>query len=86
MAEGVLERLLDRAVELAASEVQGLRDDLAAAEHEREHGVEACRAAVDRVVSDLEEARATEERVRLAEQSARQGLAVLVDKLTAPGP
>ncbi|WP_413450905.1 hypothetical protein AA0Y32_01610 [Georgenia phoenicis] len=76
--------LLDRAVELAAGEVQGLHDDLAAAEHEREHGVDACRAAVDRAVAALEEARATEERVRSAEQAARQGLAVLVDKLTAP--
>lgn len=76
--------LLDRAVELAASEVQGLHDDLTADEREREHGVEACRAAVDRAAAALEEARVTEERVRFAEQSARQGLAVLVDKLTAP--
>ncbi len=78
--------LLDRAVELAAGEVQGFHDDLAAAEHERVHGVEACRAAVDRADAALEEARAMEERVRSAERSARQGLAVLVDKLTAsPG-
>lgn len=76
--------LLDRAVELAAGEVQGFHDDLAAAEHEREHGVDACRAAVDCAVAALEEARATQERVRSAEQAARQGLAVLVDKLTAP--
>lgn len=76
--------LLDRAVELAASEVQGLHDDSAAAEHEREHGVAACRAAVDRAVAALEEATATEERVRFAERSARQGLAALADKLAAP--
>lgn len=76
--------LLDRAVDLAAGEVQGFHDDQAAAEHERLHGVEACRLAVQRAAAALEEARAMAERVRSAERAARRGLDVMLDKLAAP--
>lgn len=75
--------LLDRAVELAAAEVQGFHDDQAAAQRERDGGVEACRAAEVQATETLEAARAMRERVRSAERSARQGLAELVEKLTA---
>src|SRR5690625_3632106 len=76
--------LLDRAVELAAGEVQGYHDDEAAAERARTQGVEACRAAVQRAEDALVAARAMQERVHSAQQSARQGLAVMTEKLNAP--
>ncbi|MGB9373805.1 MAG: hypothetical protein WCA82_06575, partial [Jiangellales bacterium] len=45
--------MLARAVELAVGEVQGYRDDQAALDHQREHGVDACqqaeRAAAERL-------------------------------------
>lgn len=74
--------LLDRAVELAAGEVQGLHDDLAAARRERESGLEASVAAERRAVTTLRAAQVMHERVLDAERSARQGLSLLVDKLT----
>ena len=74
--------LLDRAVELAAGEVQRFHDDRAAAEDERATGLQACRDAERRAVETLEAARAMQARVEEAEQAARQGLAVLIDKLT----
>lgn len=74
--------LLDRTVDLAAAEVRGFHDDQDAARREREEGVEACREAVDRAAEGLEEARAMHERVLAAEQAARQGLALMVDKLS----
>ena len=76
--------LLDRAVELAAAEVQRFHDDQAAAQHEREHGVEASEAAVQRATDALEAARLAHERAAAAEQSARQGLTLMVEKLTTP--
>lgn len=75
--------LLDRAVELAAGEVQGLRDDREAERQEREDGVEACREAERRASETLEATLAMQERVRAAERSARRGLALLEDKFTA---
>lgn len=75
--------LLDRAVELAAGEVQGLRDDREAERREREDGVEACREAERRASETLEATLAMQERVRAAERSARRGLALLEDKFTA---
>ena len=74
--------LLDRAVELASGEVEGFQRDQQAAAHEREHGVDACRAAVHRAAAALEAAQATRERVLAAEQSARHGLAIMIEKLT----
>ena len=74
--------LLDRAVELAGAEIQRHHDDLGAEQRERESGLEACRAAVTRAEESLEAARAMQERVVFAEQSARQGLRLLVEKLT----
>lgn len=74
--------LLDRAVELAAGEVQGLHDDLAAAQRERESGLEASVAAQRRAVEKLEAAQVMHERVLAAQRSARQGLSLLIDKLT----
>lgn len=78
--------LLDRAVELAAAEVQGFHDDRAAEQQERDSGVEACLEAVRRAAEALEAARLTQERVRQAQQSARQGLDVLLEKLTVGEP
>ncbi|MGA8045401.1 MAG: hypothetical protein WCA30_03965 [Dermatophilaceae bacterium] len=74
--------LLDRAVELAGAEIQRHHDDLDAARRQREGGVEACRAALVRAEQSLEEARDMQERVVFAEQSARRGLGVLVEKLS----
>jgi hypothetical protein len=74
--------LLDRAVELAGAEIQRHHDDLEAARREREGGLEACRAAVVRAEDSLEQARAMRERVVFAERSARQGLGLLVEKLS----
>ncbi|WP_109472782.1 hypothetical protein [Ornithinimicrobium cavernae] len=76
--------LLDRAVELAAGEVQGFHDDQAAARREREDGVAACRAAEQRATETVEAARVMHDRVLAAERSARQGLDLLVEKLSAP--
>lgn len=76
--------LLDRAVELAAAEVQGFHDERAAEEREREQGVAACRAAERRAVEALAAAEEMLARVRAAEQSAREGLRTMVAKLTAP--
>lgn len=73
--------LLDRAVDLAAGEVQGFHDDVAAERREREEGVTASRAALDRAAATLEAARAMQERVSRAEMLARQGLDVLAEKL-----
>lgn len=73
--------LLDRAAELAGAEIQRHRDDLDAARQEREGGVEACRAAVVRAEDSVQESRAVQERVEFAEQSARRGLNLLVEKL-----
>ena len=71
-----------RAVELAAGEVQRFHDDLDAARREREGGIDACRAAVAIAAASLEEARAMQGRVAVAEQSARTGLGLLVEKLS----
>lgn len=75
--------LLDRAAELAAAEVQGFEQDRAADEAERTEGVQACRVAVQRAGEILEQTREMHERVVHAETAARQGLAVMVDKLSA---
>ena len=71
-------------VYLACSYHEQARAWVAAAEHERLHGVEACRLAVQRAAAALEEARAMAERVRSAERAARRGLDVMLDKLAAP--
>lgn len=76
--------LLDRAVELAAGEVQGYHDDRARERQEREQGVQARRDAEERAVAALEEAHAMQERVRSAEAAARRGLDVMAEKLEAP--
>ncbi|GAA4875574.1 hypothetical protein [Serinicoccus chungangensis] len=76
--------LVDRAVDLAAAEVQRYDDDRVADRREREEGVEACREAERRATLDLEAARQMLERVRLAERAARQGLDILVARLADP--
>lgn len=73
--------LLDRSVDLAAAEVQRFHDDRSAAARQREDGLEARREAERRAEEALGAARSMQERVLAAEQAARQGLAVLVDKL-----
>lgn len=75
--------LLARAAELAEAELKGYRTDLDAARHEREQGVDACRKAEQEARSDLDAARAMHERVRNAERAARDGLAVLKEKVNA---
>lgn len=74
--------LLDRAVELAAGEIQRFHDDVDAARRKREGGLEACRVAVSDAARVLEEARAMQDRVVAAERSARKGLGLLVEKLS----
>jgi len=74
--------LLDRAVELAAGEIKRFHDDQDAARLERERGVEASQAALLRATESLETARIMQGRVIAAERSARQGLGLLVEKLT----
>lgn len=74
--------LLDRAVELAAAEVTGFEEDRAADLAERTDGVRACRDAVQRATEVLESTQELQERVQAAERSARQGLGVMVDKLS----
>jgi hypothetical protein len=79
--------LLDRAVELAAGEVEGYGSDETAAQRAREHGVGACLDAERLATQRLDAAKAMHGRVHDAEQAARQGLAVMVEKLaTQPGP
>lgn len=75
--------LLDRAVELAAAEVQGFHDDQATAEDQRENGVDACRQAVERATTALATAQEVVQRVRAADEAAREGLGLLVETLTA---
>lgn len=76
--------LLDRSVELAAAEVRRFHDDQASARRQEQEGVEACREAERRAVETLDAAHAMQERVRRAEQAARQGLGTLVGKLNDP--
>lgn len=72
--------LVERAVELAEGEVQGYQSDQAAAQREREHSVEACLEAERQANERLHAARAMQGRVHDAEQAARQGLVVMVEK------
>lgn len=75
--------LLDRAAELATAEVQGFQDDQADEVRERTSGVAACRERLDRAAAALAAAEELQERVHAAEQAARQGLAVMAEKLSA---
>lgn len=73
--------LLERAVDLAQSEVQGYQDDQERLQRELTEGVQACAAAVQRAESALVEARAMHQRVLDAEHSAREGLQTLLTTL-----
>lgn len=73
--------LLDRAVELAAGEVQEYASEQDSAQHAREHGVEACIRAEREAGERLAAAHAMHDRVKDAERAAREGLAVMVEKL-----
>lgn len=73
--------LLDRAVELAAGEVQGYHDDQAAQFRDRTKGVQASREEQARATEALEAARLMQERVQRAEVLARQGLDAMAEKL-----
>ena len=73
--------LLDRATELAQGEVRGYRQDVDAARREREQGVEACRRAEQAALAEVEAARAMHERVLDAERAAREGLALLGERV-----
>ena len=77
--------LVDRAVELAEGEVQGFVTDQAAAERERQEGVEAREQAEREARTRLEAAQEMQGRVREAEQRANDGLALMVQKLAAYG-
>jgi hypothetical protein len=73
--------LLARAVELAEGELVGYRNDLESARRDRAQGVDACRQAEQVALGDLEAARAMHQRVQDAERAARDGLAVLSEKV-----
>ena len=73
--------LLDRAVELAAGEVQEYTSDQDSAQHARENSVEACVQAEREAGERLEAAHAMHGRVKDAEHAARAGLAIMVEKL-----
>ncbi len=73
--------LLARSVELAEGEVAGYRSDQAEALRDRLQGVEACREVEAVALSRVESAIAMQARVLAAEQAAREGLAVLAEKL-----
>lgn len=75
--------LLDRAVELAAGEVEAYTTDQVSVQHAREHSVRA-RIQAEREAADrLAAAQAMHARVKDAERAARQGLAAMVEKLGA---
>ncbi len=78
--------LLDRAVELAGAEVARFHDDQASAQRERHDGIEACREAERHAIAALEDARQMQERVRAAEQSARLGMRLLLERLGRETP
>lgn len=73
--------LVDRAVELAEGEAHGYHEDQAATRQDQEHSVEAWLEAERVAIRRLDAARAMQARVHDAEQTARQGLAVMVQKL-----
>lgn len=73
--------LLDRAVDLAEAEVQGFRDEQAERRLEGRQSVEACLAAERRATEQLDAARAMQQRVADAESTARDGLALMAEKL-----
>lgn len=73
--------LLARAVELAEAEVQGYHADQAALLRERHQSVAACLETERQAVERFDAAREMQGRVQLAEQAARDGLAVMVEKL-----
>jgi hypothetical protein len=73
--------LLARAAELAEGELHSYRNDLESARRDREQGVDACKQAEQTALADLEAARAMQQRVQDAEHAARDGLAVLSEKI-----
>lgn len=73
--------LLARAGELAEGELHGYQTDLESAHREREVGVAACVRAEQEALQVLEAARAMQQRVLDAERAARDGLAVLSEKM-----
>ncbi len=77
--------LLDRAVDLADAEVRGYHSDQAERQHERQRSVDACLAAERQAAEGLDAARAMQQRVLDAEQAARDGLAVMLEKLSRAG-
>lgn len=77
--------LVARAVELAEGEVQGFHADQAAARRHREESVEARLEAERQAIERLDAARAMQTRLCHAEQTARQGLAVMIEKLATQG-
>ena len=76
--------LLDRAVELAAGEVEAYASEQDTAEYAREHGVDACLQAERAAGERLEAAQAMQRRVKDAERAARDGLALMIAKLGSP--
>jgi len=75
--------LVDRAVELAEGEVRGFATDQAAADRERQEGVDARVQAERDAHTKLEAAREMQGRVLAAEQWANEGLGLMVQKLAA---
>lgn len=77
--------LVARATELAEAEIKGFRSDQADAQREREQSVAACVEAERQAVQRLEAALAMQRRVLDAEQTARDGLATMREKLSDEG-
>jgi hypothetical protein len=73
--------LVDRAVELAEGEVHGYHEGQAATRRDQEESVEAWLETERVAIERLQAARAMQARVHDAEQTARQALAVMVEKL-----
>ena len=76
--------LLDRAVELATAEVEEYASDQRALQLARQHSVEACVRAEHEASDRLAAAQAMHDRVKDAENAARAGLAMMVEKLGTP--
>jgi hypothetical protein len=80
-ARASFRHLLARAVELGEGELRGYRNDLESARRDRAQGVAACTQAEQDALRTLEAARAMHQRVLDAERAARDGLAVLAEKV-----
>ena len=80
-ARASFRHLLARAAELAEGELQGYRADLESARGDRQEGADARRRIEQEALSDLDAARAMQQRVLEAERAAREGLGLLKEMI-----